>query len=338
LILVTGGAGYIGSHIALALLDRGAPVLVLDNLLTGNRWLVPDGAVFVEGDCGDTDLVTRLVVDHGITAAIHCAGVISVPESVEKPLLYYDVNVGKAVRFFAAATAAGVRHLLFSSTATVYGAIDRDTLSEALPMAPVNPYAASKAMTERALADLAATGAANVAVLRYFNVAGADPAGRSGQVSRAATHLIKIAAEVVTGKRDHIAITGDDFATADGTGVRDYIHITDLAAAHLAALDALVASPGESLTLNVGYGHGASVLDVLDAVDRVTGTKLRRVRAPRRAGDVGRLVADVAAIKARLDWRPGFDDLDRIVADAIGWERRLLANHDVLRVQSSPRR
>ena len=325
MILVTGGAGYIGSHIVLALLDRGDSVVVLDDLSTGSRWLVPDGATFIKGDCGDTALVTRLVAAHGITAVIHCAGVISVPESVAEPLRYYDINVGKAVRLFAAATAAGVRHVLFSSTATVYGALDVDTLSETLPMAPVNPYAASKAMTERALADLAATGVANVAVLRYFNVAGADPAGRSGQVSRDATHLIKIAAEVVTGKRDHIAVTGTDFATADGTGVRDYIHITDLAAAHLAALGALVASPAESLTLNVGYGHGASVLEVLDAVDRVTGGCLTRTAAPRRAGDVARLVADIAAITARLGWRPQFDDLDRIVADAIAWERALAA-------------
>jgi len=323
MILVTGGAGYIGSHIVLALLDRGDPVLVLDNLSTGNRWIVPEGATFVEGDCGDEALVAALVAEHRVTAAIHCAGVISVPESVERPLFYYDINVGKAVRFFASATAAGVRHLLFSSTATVYGALDLETLSEALPMAPVNPYAASKAMTERALADLAATGAANVAVLRYFNVAGADPAGRSGQVSKAASHLIKIAAEVVTGKRDHISVTGNDFATADGTGVRDYIHIADLAAAHLVALDALAAAPDESLTLNVGYGHGASVLEVLDAVDRVTGGKLARVAAPRRAGDVARLVADVSAVKARLDWVPKYDDLDRIVADAIAWERLL---------------
>lgn len=320
---MTGGAGYIGSHIVLALLDRGDDVLVLDNLSTGNRWIVPGGATFVEGDCGDEALVAGLVAAHGVTAAIHCAGVISVPESVERPLFYYDINVGKAVRFFAAATGAGVRHLLFSSTATVYGALDLETLSESLPMAPVNPYAASKAMTERALADLAVTGAANVACLRYFNVAGADPAGRSGQVSKAASHLIKIAAEVVTGKRDHIGVTGNDFATADGTGVRDYIHITDLAAAHLVALDALVAAPEESLTLNVGYGHGASVLEVLDAVDRVTGATLKRVPAPRRAGDVARLVADVSAIKARLDWVPKHDDLDRIVADAIAWERVL---------------
>lgn len=325
MILLTGGAGYIGSHIALALLDRGDDVLVLDNLLTGSRWLVPAGASFVEGDCSDAALVKRLIAENGITAAIHCAGVISVPESVEQPLYYYDINVGKAVRFFAAATAAGVRHLLFSSTATVYGALDVATLSETLPMAPVNPYAASKMMTERALADLAATGAANVAVLRYFNVAGADPAGRSGQVSKTATHLIKIAAEVVTGKRDHISVTGNDFNTADGTGVRDYIHISDLASAHLSALDALVADPAQSLTFNIGYGHGASVLEVLDAVDRVTGSTLKRIPAPRRAGDVARLVADIDTVTTKLDWRPRYDNLDQIVGDAIAWERKLMA-------------
>jgi len=325
MILVTGGAGYIGSHIVLALLDRGDQVAVLDNLSTGNRWLVPQGAVFVEADCADAALVTRLVCDHGIKAVIHCAGVISVPESVARPLHYYDINVGRAVALFAAAISGGARHLLFSSTATVYGALDADRLSEALPLAPVNPYAASKAMVERVLADVAATGAANVGVLRYFNVAGADPAGRSGQVSKQSTHLIKIAAEVVTGKRDHIEVTGSDFDTPDGTGIRDYIHISDLAAAHLATLDALVARPQDSLTLNVGYGRGASVLDVLDAVDRVSGQAIRRVPAGRRPGDVARLVADVRQIRERLGWRPEHDDIDRIVADALAWERRLAA-------------
>jgi UDP-glucose 4-epimerase len=204
-------------------------------------------------------------------------------------------------------------------------AVDAARLSETLPLAPVSPYAASKAMVERMLGDLAANGVANVACLRYFNVAGADPAGRSGQVSKDATHLIKIAAQAALGLRPSIAVTGTDFDTDDGTGVRDYIHVSDLAAAHLAALDALVASPAQSLTLNVGYGRGASVMEVLDAVDRVTNTPLTRVPAPRRPGDVARLVADVTAITARLDWRPRFDDLDRIVADAIAWERWLAA-------------
>lgn len=325
MIFVTGGAGYIGSHIALALLDRGEQVLILDNLSTGNRWLVPAGAVFVEGDCADAALVKKLVADHGIASVIHCAGVISVPESVEQPLAYYDINVGRAVALFGAAIAGGARHLLFSSTATVYGAADVDRLSEDLPLAPVNPYAASKAMVERVLADVAATGVANVGVLRYFNVAGADPAGRSGQVSKSATHLIKIAAEAAIGKRDHVLVTGTDFDTPDGTGIRDYIHITDLAAVHLATLDALVAKPDESLTFNVGYGHGASVLDVLDTVDRVSDRTLRRVVADRRSGDVARLVADTSKIRARLGWQPAHDDLDRIVADAIKWEHKLAA-------------
>lgn len=323
MILLTGGAGYIGSHIALALVDRGDPVVILDNLSTGNRRVVPPAAVFIEGDCADATLVAQLVRDHGVDAVIHCAGRISVPESVAEPLGYYDANVSRAVAFFAAALAGGARHLLFSSTATVYGAVDADSLSEDLAMDPVSPYAASKAMVERILADVAATGAANVGVLRYFNVAGADPAGRSGQISANATHLIKIAAEVVTGKRDHIAVTGIDFDTPDGTGIRDYIHVSDLAAAHLAAVAALRAAPAISLTTNIGYGRGASVLEVLDAVDRVAGVTLRRVTAPRRAGDVARLVADVRRVKATLDWTPVHDDLDRIVADAIAWERRL---------------
>jgi UDP-glucose 4-epimerase len=323
LILVTGGAGYIGAHIALALLDRGEAVVILDNLSTGHRWLVPSAAIFVEGDCADSALVTSLVADRGITAVIHCAGVISVPESVTDPLRYYAINVGHAVTLFAAAIAGGARHLLFSSTATVYGASDAPLLGEDLPMAPVNPYAASKAMVERILADLAATGAANVGALRYFNVAGADPAGRAGQVSNNATHLIKIAAEAATGKREHVQVTGNDFDTPDGTGVRDYIHVTDLAAAHVATLDALRADPATSLTFNIGYGRGTSVLEVLDAVDQVTGRRLHRVAAPRRAGDVARLVADVSRIRTTLGWQPRHDRLDDIVRSAIAWEESL---------------
>ena len=328
MILLTGGAGYIGSHIALALLDRGDTVVVLDNLSTGHRWLVPPDAAFVEGDCGDAALVTRLCRDHGVTAVIHCAGMLSVAESVELPLAYYDVNVGRAVTLFAAAIAGGARRILFSSTATVYGATDAEHLCEDLPLAPVSPYAASKAMVERILADIAATGAATVGVLRYFNVAGADRAGRSGQVSRAATHLIKIAAEAAIGKRDHVLVTGNDFATPDGTGIRDYIHVSDLAAAHLATLDALTANPEKSLTFNVGNGRGASVTEVLDAVDRVIGRPLHRIPAPRRAGDVARLVADNARIRADLGWQPAHGDLDVMVADAIAWENRLAARLD----------
>jgi UDP-glucose 4-epimerase len=253
---------------------------------------------------------------------------LSVAESVELPLAYYDVNVGRAVTLFAAAIAGGARRILFSSTATVYGATDAEHLCEDLPLAPVSPYAASKAMVERILADIAATGAATVGVLRYFNVAGADRAGRSGQVSRAATHLIKIAAEAAIGKRDHVLVTGNDFATPDGTGIRDYIHVSDLAAAHLVTLDALAANPEKSLTFNVGNGRGASVTEVLDAVDRVIGRPLHRIPAPRRAGDVARLVADNTRICADLGWQPAHGDLDVMVADAIAWENRLAARLD----------
>lgn len=323
MILVTGGAGYIGSHIALALLDRGDRVAILDNLSTGHRWLVPPAAHFVEGDCADGALVRRIVAENGVTAVIHCAGVISVPASVADPLGYYATNVGHAITLFAAALAGGARHLLFSSTATVYGASDAPLLDETLPMAPVSPYAASKAMVERVLGDVAATGAANVGILRYFNVAGADPAGRSGQASDNATHLIKIAAEAATGKRDHILVTGADFDTADGTGVRDYIHVSDLADAHLATLDALRIDPATSLTFNIGYGRGASVLEVLDAVDRVTGQKLDRRQAPRRPGDVARLVASTDRIRHTLGWKPRHDSLDEIVSSAIAWEELL---------------
>ncbi len=327
MILIAGGAGYIGSHIALALLDRGEPVVVLDNLSAGRRWLVPEAAIFIEGDCADGALATESVARHGVDAVIHCAGVLSVPESVELPLAYYAANVGAAVALFAAALAGGARHLLFSSSSTVYGDSDADLLSEDLPLAPVSPYAASKMMVERVLADIAATGAANVGVLRYFNVAGADPGGRAGQVSRTARHILKIAAEAVVGKRDHVLVTGDDFATPDGTGVRDYIHVSDLAAAHLAAVDALRAAPHDGFTYNVGYGRGASVREVLDAVDRVTGQALRRITAPRRPGDVARLVADPARIRAAFGWQPRHDDLDGIVADAIAWEHRLAARN-----------
>ncbi len=323
MILVTGAAGYVGAHILLALLDRGIPVLALDSLITGDRRQVPDGICFIEGDCGDRVLVEQLVRTHGVDLVIHCAGLISVTESVEQPLRYYAANVASALALVEAAAAGGARRIVFSSTATVYGAPDAALLGEDLPLAPVNPYAASKAMVERMLADAAAAGLLQVAVLRYFNVAGADPAGRAGQVSRVSTHIVKIAAEAAVGRRDHVALTGTDYPTPDGTGIRDYIHVSDLADAHLAAVDALRAG-ARHLVLNVGYGRGASVNDVLDALDRVTGSAVRRVPAPRRPGDVARLVADTARIRNILGWTPRHDDLDRIVADAVAWERRLI--------------
>lgn len=322
MILLTGGAGYIGSHIALALLDRGLPVAILDNFVTGNRALVPAAVPLIEADCADRNAVEAAVRDHGVDVVIHCAGLISVTESVSEPLLYYQANVAASIALFEAALAGGARHILFSSTATVYGAPDAQTLDESLPIAPVNPYASSKAMVERVLEDLTATGRATVGVLRYFNVAGADPAGRAGQISKEATHLIKIASEAATGKRSHVNVTGTDFPTHDGTGVRDYIHVSDLATAHVSAVLRL-RSGASSFTANVGYGTGASVLDVLDSVDRVVGCAVPRQMAPRRPGDVARLVANPARAKALLEWTPEHARLDDIVRDAIAWEQRL---------------
>ncbi len=322
-VLVTGGAGYIGSHAVLALVDAGRAVVVLDDLSTGFEWALPAGVPLVRGDVADMALVARTIAAHDVGAVMHFAGSIIVPESVANPLKYYRNNTAASRSLIEAVVAAGVPHLIFSSTATVYGAPEHPGLRETDPTEPINPYAMSKLMTERMLADVSAVAPLNHAVLRYFNVAGADPQGRSGQSTAGATHLIKVAAECVVGKRDHVAVFGTDYPTADGTGVRDYIHVSDLARAHVAALAALEAEPQRSLTLNVGYGRGASVLEVLDAVDRVAGVTLPRRIEPRRAGDTAMLVAAVDAIHAALDWRPERDDLDTIVADALAWERRL---------------
>ena len=322
-VLVTGGAGYIGSHAVLALTDAGWPVVVLDDLSTGFRWAVPDGVPLVEGDVGDRATLDRLLADHDVGAAMHFAGSIIVPESVADPLKYYGNNTAASRTLIAALVAAGVRHLVFSSTAATYGTPARSPVAEGDPTAPINPYGRSKLMTEWMLADTAAAHPFNHAALRYFNVAGADPAGRSGQSTAGATHLIKVAAEAALGRRAGLVVYGTDYPTPDGTGVRDYIHVSDLAAAHVLALDALLAAPGESHVLNCGYGHGASVLEVLDAVDRVAGVTLDRRFEPRRPGDPAELVADASAIRERFGWQPKHDDLDRIVAHALAWERSL---------------
>jgi UDP-glucose 4-epimerase len=321
-VLLTGGAGYIGAHIALALQDSGQPVVILDNFLTGSRRLLPAGVPMVEADCANRAAVEATVRTHDVDVVVHCAGLISVTESVREPLLYHRGNVAASINLFEAALSGGARHILFSSTATVYGAPDVATLDEDRPVAPVNPYAASKAMVERMLADLGSTGRMTAAVLRYFNVAGADPRGRAGQISSEATHLIKIAAEAAIGKRSHVDVTGNDFPTPDGTGVRDYIHVSDLAAAHIAAIARLRAR-APSFTVNIGYGRGASVLDVLDCFDQVTGCRIERRMAPRRPGDVARLVANPARAMALLDWSPAHARLEDIVRDAIAWERQL---------------
>jgi UDP-glucose 4-epimerase len=322
-VLVTGGAGYIGSHAVLALVDAGWPVAVIDNLTTGFTFAVPEGVPLYQGDIEDAALLARIFAEQGTRAIMHFAGSIVVPESVENPLKYYHNNTAKSRVLIEAAVTTGVPHFIFSSTAATYGMPNVSPIGEDVPQQPINPYGWSKLMTERMLADTAAAHPINYCALRYFNVAGADPQGRSGQSTAGATHLIKVAVEAALGKRESVAVYGTDYATPDGTGVRDYIHVSDLANAHLLALEALIDQPERSLTMNCGYGRGFSVLEVLDAVDRVTNMKLKRIMGPRRAGDPDALVSDPSRIKSTLPWQPRHAELDGIVADALAWERKL---------------
>ncbi|OJY69624.1 MAG: UDP-glucose 4-epimerase GalE [Sphingobium sp. 66-54] len=322
-VLVTGGAGYIGSHAVLALVDAGWPVVVIDNLTTGFRWAVHEKAAFVEGDIGDMALVGRVIAEHGVKGIMHFAGSIIVPESVEQPLKYYRNNTVNSRALIEAAVAGSVPHFIFSSTAATYGVPEESPVREDSPRRPINPYGTSKLMTELMLADVATAHPLNYCALRYFNVAGADPRGRSGQSTAGATHLIKVAVEAALGKRSHVAVFGTDYETPDGTGVRDYIHVSDLAAAHVLALETLIAEPARNLTMNCGYGRGFSVLEVLDAVDRVTNVKIERRIEDRRAGDPPSLISDNSRILATLPWRPAYADLDTIVAHALAWERIL---------------
>lgn len=322
-VLVTGGAGYIGSHAVLALSDAGHRPVVIDNLVTGFRWAVPDGVAFYEGDVADSDLVSKIINENSIEAVLHFAGSVVVPESVVNPLKYYLNNTANSRSLIDTAISNGVRHMIFSSTAATYGIPQESPVREDMATLPINPYGTSKLMTEMMLRDVAAAHDFNYCALRYFNVAGADPDGRSGQSTTGATHLIKIAVEAALGKRDAVSVFGTDYATEDGTGVRDYIHVSDLAAAHVIALEALLTDPKTSHTLNCGYGHGYSVMQVLDAVDRVTNNKLVRKLEARRAGDPDSLIADNQAIVSRFGWQPKHDDLDKIVRDALGWERKL---------------
>lgn len=322
-VLVTGGAGYIGSHAVLALLDSGHRPVVIDNLVTGFRWAVPDDISFYEGDIADSNIITQIIKDEAIDAVMHFAGSVVVPESVENPLKYYHNNTAKTRSLIDSIVQNNVRHMIFSSTAATYGVPEISPVREDMPTLPINPYGTSKLMTEFMLRDVAAAHDFNYCALRYFNVAGADPEGRSGQSTIGATHLIKIGVEAALGKRDAVSVFGTDYATEDGTGVRDYIHVADLAAAHVIALEALVADPSTSHTLNCGYGHGYSVMQVLDAVDRVTNNKLTRKMEGRRAGDPDSLISDNSAIKAKFGWEPRFDDLDTIVKHALAWERQL---------------
>src|SRR3546814_259199 len=321
-VMVTGGAGYIGSHAVLALLDAGHRVVVIDNLVTGFAWAIDPRAAFVEMAVEDAR-VRDVIAEHGVEAIMHFAGSVVVPESVSDPLKYYRNNTAASRTLIESAVTTGVKHFIFSSTAATYGIPESVPVREDSPTKPINPYGMSKLMTEIMLADTAAAHPINYAALRYFNVAGADPEGRSGQSTAGATHLIKVAVEAATGKRGHVAVFGTDFATPDGTGVRDYIHVSDLAAAHVDALAALIAEPARNLTMNAGYGRGYSVLEVLDAVDRVTNVTIERRMEGRRAGDPDALVSDNARILETLPWRPRYADLDRIISDALAWERTL---------------
>jgi UDP-glucose 4-epimerase len=325
-VLVTGGAGYIGSNAALALMDRGIKTIVLDDLSTGSRALVPAGAIFVEGRAGDQDVVERLIRHHGIGAILHFAARISVEESVAHPALYYSQNVGETLGLAQAALNTGVGALVMSSTAAVYGNGDGRPLTAGAVVAPINPYGWSKAFAERCLADIvAANRHLSVAVPRYFNVAGADPALRAGQASRHPHHLIELACHVLTGQREALTIFGRDWPTPDGTGVRDYVHVSDLADAHILLLRACLADPGQYHCLNLGYGRGASVLEVVSALERVSGQSITRRDGPRRAGDPALLVAASDA-RERLGWQPRFDDLDQMVGHALAWERKRLTD------------
>ena len=322
-VMVTGGAGYIGSHAVLALLDAGYEVVVIDNLVTGFDWAVDPRATLVQANIEDDAAVRATIRDHKVAAIMHFAGSVVVPDSVSDPLKYYRNNTAATRALIESAVGEGVPHFIFSSTAATYGTPVKVPVQEDDPKVPINPYGMSKLMTEAMLRDVAAAHPINYCALRNFNVAGADPEGRSGQSTVGATHLIKIAVEAATGKRDAVSVFGTDFDTPDGTGVRDYIHVSDLAAAHVAALELLVAEPAQSHILNAGYNRGFSVNEVLDAVDRVTNLTIQRRYEGRRAGDPAALVADNSAILATLPWRPQRDDLDTIVKDALAWERKL---------------
>ena len=324
-ILVTGGAGYIGSHVARQLGEAGESVVVLDDLSTGFRQAVLHGELVV-GNTGDTKCLGDLFTRFDIDTVMHFAAHTIVPESVADPLKYYRNNTCASRTLIEHAQRAGVRHVVFSSTAAVYGIPDGGRASEESPTAPINPYGTSKLMTEWMLRDVAAVTPTRYVALRYFNVAGSDPKGRIGQSTPKATLLTKVACEVAVGKRPHVSIFGTDYPTPDGTGVRDYVHVEDLAAAHLKALDYLRAG-GESLTLNCGYGRGYSVRELIAMVELVAGKPLNKLEAPRRDGDPPVLVAEATKIRAALDWSPRYDDLEQIVTSSLAWERKLAAGH-----------
>ncbi|HEY2035744.1 MAG TPA: UDP-glucose 4-epimerase GalE [Steroidobacteraceae bacterium] len=321
-ILVTGGAGYIGSHVVLQLRARGERVVVLDDLSRGFRQAVLDTPLVV-GQVGDRETVLATLREHGVDTVMHFAAFTIVPESVREPLKYYGNNTCSTRSLLECCQEAGVKHFVFSSTAAVYGIPADGMAAENTPTAPINPYGTSKLMSEWMLRDVSAASSLSHVALRYFNVAGSDSQGRVGQATPKATLLVKVACEAVVGKRPHVSIFGTDYPTPDGTGVRDYIHVEDLATAHLNALDYLRGG-GASTVLNVGYGHGYSVREVLQSVERVSGERLAVVEEPRRSGDPPALVARADRIRKELAWQPRLDDLDTIVRTALAWEKRLL--------------
>ena len=326
-ILVTGGAGYIGSHMVHELVDASEQVVVLDNLSTGFRFLLPATAPFVAGSTGDRQLVAQALRHYGVTAIIHFAASIVVPDSLRDPLGYYRNNTMNTCVLLDAAIEAGVKQFIFSSTAAVYGDADKDPVREDAVTQPISPYGNSKLMSEIMLHDAGKAHDLRFVILRYFNVAGADPKLRTGQATAGATHLIKVACETAIGKRAKIDVYGTDYPTPDGTCIRDYIHVSDLARAHAAAL-AYLRRGGVSATFNCGYGRGSSVFEVIGAVRRASRREFRVDIAGRRAGDPVALVANVERIRSTLDWRPQFEDLDTIVAHALAWERRLLGRRE----------
>lgn len=320
-VLITGGAGYIGSHVAWEFLDQGEGVVILDNLVTGVLENVPGPAIFVKGCVGDKQVVAEIINHYGIDAIVHCAGSTVVPESIFDPLKYYRNNVIAPISMLEVAIECGVKAIVFSSTAAVYGVPSNDKVSEGHLLAPASPYGSSKLMFETVLSDASRVHGLAHANLRYFNVAGADPLGRTGQSTPDATHLIKVCAQVALGRRPELIIHGTDYDTPDGTCIRDYIHVSDLAEVHLLVVRYIQAT-GQSLTLNCGYSHGFSVREVVGEVEKQRGVPLRQREGPRRPGDVPRVVADTSRLNETLKWKPHFNNLSNIVEDALRWESR----------------
>jgi UDP-glucose 4-epimerase len=321
-VLVTGGAGYIGSHMVLALAEAGESVVVIDNLSTGFSTSLPEGVPLFIGDAADENLVEGVIAAHGVESIVHFAGSVVVPDSMRDPLAYYRNNTMTTRSLLNAAVKCGVHRFIFSSTAAVYGNPERMPVTEDAPTRPLSPYGSSKLMTEIMLHDVAAAHGMNYVVLRYFNVAGADPLARIGLATAGATHLLKIAVEAATGQRAKIDVFGTDYPTPDGSCIRDFIHVSDLAQAHRAALSYLRAG-GQSTTLNCGYGHGYSVLETIEAVRRVSGRNFAVQTAPRRPGDIMTMIADTSRIAATLNWTPQYADLETIAAHALAWEEKL---------------